>query len=339
LNEFIKLIHLLIAFELKTCYQVVEQLAVILKAIYRLDLSTLKNNMKNYLLLLVAFAAIVFISSCGQKAQRPDHIIVVIEENHGYDEVIGSANAPYFTQLSKEGALFTDSHGVIHPSQPNYLAIFSGSTQGVTNDDCLDSASPYHTPNLAASLISKGFTFGGFAQNLSSVGAEDCTSLKSSITGADLYARKHTPWVNWQGDGEHNFSATVSQPMTTFPKDFSKLPTVSFVIPDMDNDMHNIGTPGDQTAIRRGDNWLRENLSAYTTWAKTHNSLLIVTFDEDDFKNVNHIPTIFVGEHVKPGKYDEKINHYSVLHTLEKMYDLPVADTTTNSDPITGIWK
>lgn len=126
--------------------------------------------------------------------------------------------------------------------------------------------------------------------------------------------------------------------MEQFPKDFNKLPTVAFVIPDMDYDMHNIGDPGDAEAIKRGDKWLKDNLGAYVEWAKKHNSLLIVTFDEDDFKPVNHIPTIFAGAGINPGRYNEKINHYSVLHTIEAMYNLPVADTTT-ATAITDVWK
>jgi acid phosphatase len=282
--------------------------------------------------------AAVLLSSCGQKLPRPDHIIVVIEENHGYDEVINSPNAPFITQLANEGALFTDAHGVTHPSQPNYLAIYSGSIQKVTDDKCLDSETPYTTANLGASLISKGFTFKGFAQTMPSAGFLDCEYLKSSLTGASLYARKHCPWVNWQGTQSNNIDSALSRPMTDFPKDFNKLPTVAFVIPDMDHDMHNIGAPGDAAAIQRGDQWLKENLSAYAQWAKKHNSLLIVTFDEDDFKTVNHIPTIFSGAMVKPGKYDEHINHYSVLHTIEGMYGLATSDTT-NAERINDIWQ
>lgn len=282
----------------------------------------------------------IAVTACNTqpKLPRPDHIIVVMEENHGYDEVIGSANAPFITQLSNEGALFTDSHGVVHPSQPNYLALFSGSIQGVTGDKCLQDTTPFTTPNLGASLLKAGFTFKGYAQTLPATGAKDCASLKSTLTGADLYARKHCPWVNWQGDKENQFPDSLSQPMTAFPKDFSKLPSVAFVIPDMDHDMHNIGAPGDAAAIQRGDQWLKENLSAYAEWAKTHNSLLIITFDEDDFKTVNHIPTIFAGAGVKPGKYAEKINHYSVLHTIESMYGIEPADTT-QAEVIDDVWK
>ncbi len=281
--------------------------------------------------------AVVLLSSCEKKLPRPDHIIVIIEENHGYDEVINSPNAPFITQLSKEGALFTDAHGVIHPSQPNYLAIYSGSTQGITGDTCLNGTT-FTTPNLGASLISKGFTFKGFAQTMPSAGFLECEYLKSSLTGASLYARKHCPWVDWQGDQENNIDSTLSQPMTAFPKDFSKLPTVAFVIPDMDHDMHNIGAPGDAAAVQRGDQWLKENLAAYVSWAKTHNSLLIVTFDEDDFKLVNHIPTIIAGAMVKPGKYDQHINHYTVLNTIQSMYGLPLSDTTT-AGKINDIWQ
>jgi hypothetical protein len=293
--------------------------------------------MKSFFFMLPALS-IVLLSSCGSKPPRPDHIIIVMEENHGYDEVINSPNAPFITALANEGALFTDAHGVTHPSQPNYLAMYSGSTQGVVDDKCLENETPYTTPNLGAALISNGFTFKGFAQTMPTAGYFNCEYLKSSLTGADLYARKHCPWVNWQGDQANNIGSALSQPMTSFPKDFSKLPTVAFVIPDMDHDMHNIGAPGDAAAIQRGDQWLKENLSAYVQWAKTHNSLLVVTFDEDDFKTVNHVPTIFTGPMVKPGKYNERINHYSVLHAIEGMYGLTVADTAS-AEKITDIWK
>ncbi|GAA4102364.1 alkaline phosphatase family protein [Mucilaginibacter panaciglaebae] len=269
---------------------------------------------------------------------RYDHIIIVMEENHGFDEVIGSTNAPYITQLAQDGALFTNSHGVTHPSQPNYLALYAGGVQGVIGDESLEKVTPYTTPNLGASLIKHGFTFTGYAQTMPSVGFMASYYKRGELTKASLYARKHAPWVNWIGDKENNIPASVSLPMEQFPKDFSKLPTVAFVIPDMDYDMHNIGDPGDAEAIKRGDQWLKDNLGAYVEWAKKHNSLLILTFDEDDFKQVNHVPTIFIGAGIIPGKYNGYINHYNVLHTIEAMYKLPVEDTT-KATAITDVWK
>lgn len=267
------------------------------------------------------------------------HVIVVVEENHDYNALIGSPNSPYISWLGEHGALFTDSHGVTHPSQGNYIALFSGGLQGVQGDECLETKTPFTTPNLGSALISKGYTFKGYAQTMPSAGYLPCYYKTSDLTTFSLYGRKHCPWVNWQGTGVNNIPASVSLPMTEFPSDYNKLPTVAFVIPDMDYDMHNIGAPGDATAIQRGDKWLKQNIAKYAEWAKTHNSLLIITFDEDDSRTaVNQIPTIFYGAHVKTGKYSEHITHYNVLHTLEAMYKLPVADSQI-ADPIKDVWK
>jgi hypothetical protein len=106
---------------------------------------------------------------------------------------------------------------------------------------------------------------------------------------------------------------------------------VSFVIPNRDNDMH-IGS------VRDGDTWLKVHLSACAEWAKTHNSLLIATFDKDDYKSENRIPTIIYGARVRPGRYAERITHYSVLSTLLAMYALPPFAEAATTPPIRAIW-
>ena len=296
-----------------------------------------------YYISLITIVVITGLSFANCKAQSPipkyKHIIVVMEENHDYDALIGSKNSPYITWLSENGALFTDSHGVTHPSQPNYLALFSGSVQGTVADECLQTVTPYTTPNLGAALIAKGFSFKGYAETMPSAGYLPCYYKTSTLTGMSLYARKHAPWVNWVGTKANGIPASSSLPLTDLPTDYNKLPTVSFVIPNMDNDMHNIGAPGDDAAIQRGDKWLKENLERYAKWAKTHDSLLIITFDEDDSRTaVNQIPTIFYGAHIKTGKYSEHITHYNVLHTLDAIYKLPVFDSQA-APAITDVWK
>jgi hypothetical protein len=247
---------------------------------------------------------------------RPDHVVIVVEENHSYSEIIGSSSAPYINSLAKSGANFTNSYGVEHPSEPNYLDLFSGSNQGVTDDSCPHT---FSTENLGHELISKGFTFSGYSEDMPSVGYTGCSYLK--------YYRKHNPWVNFT-----NISSTLNKPFTNFPTDYSTLPTVSFVIPNQNNDMHD-GT------INQADTWLKSKLDGYVQWAKTHNSLLIVTWDEDDRSANNHIPTIFVGPMVKTGTYSETINHYNVLRTLEDMYGLPYAGKSSTATPITDVWN
>jgi acid phosphatase len=298
--------------------------------------------MMSFIKIKMAILAIFFSLFCvGQQNDIPqyDHLVVVIEENHAYHEIIGSANAPYINELAKGGVLFSNSHGIGHPSQPNYLALFSGSTQGVTGDDCLEGKTPFKTPNLGEALLDKHLTFIGYAETMPKAGFLDCNYLSSRVTIGHLYARKHAPWVNWVGAGINCIPPSCSLPLSNFPKDFAKLPTVSFLIPNMDNDMHNIGLSGDANAIRRGDHWLKDHLAEYAAWAKKHNSLLIVTFDEDDYvsKNENTIPTIFYGAKLISGEYKEQINHYNVLHTVESMYGLTISDNVV-APPIGGIW-
>jgi hypothetical protein len=245
-----------------------------------------------------------------------DHIVIVVEENHSYEQIMESPDAPYMHALIQRGALFTDAHGITHPSQGNYIGLFSGSTQGIKDDSC---QKPFSADNLASELLKAKLTFTGYSEDLPKVGYSGCSSKG--------YARKHNPWVQFS-----NVPEELNRPLTDFPKDFSKLPTVSFVIPNHQNDMHD-GT------IKEADDWLKKNMDAYASWAEKNNSLLIVTWDEDDFGKANQIPLIFVGPMVKPGKYDENVNHYHLLRTIEDLYHLPVLGESQKVKPITSIWK
>jgi len=164
----------------------------------------------------------------------PAHVIVVIEENHGYSQIIGSGQAPYINSLATQGALFTNSFAVTHPSEPNYLALFSGSKHGITDDSCPHT---FTSRSLESMLIAAGKTFKGYSEDLPGVGSQVC--------GSGKYARKHAPWTDFSKD-----LATDNQPFTSFPTDFSKLPTVAWVVPNLDNDMHD-------GSIQQGDRWLQ----------------------------------------------------------------------------------
>jgi len=245
-----------------------------------------------------------------------DHVVVVIEENRSYGQIIGNSLASYINELAGQGALFTASHGTGHPSQPNYIALFSGTNQGITSDSCPNSLT---APNLATALNAKGLTFGGYAEDMPSVGFQGCSWHR--------YARKHAPWVNFT-----NVPSRFQMPFSQFPSDFRLLPTVSFVIPNLDHDMHD-GT------VQQADQWLRQHLDSYVHWAKTHNSLLIVTWDEDDFSQRNRIPTMFVGPMIRKGTYGQNINHYNVLRTIEDMFWIKRLGNSAEVAPVANIWK
>jgi hypothetical protein len=249
----------------------------------------------------------------------------VIEENHAYSQIINSPDAPYINRLAAQGALFTQSFGIAHPSQPNYLALFSGSMQGITDSSCPHT---FTTPNLGHNLIAAGLTFAGYSEDLPSVGSIVCNE--------GHYARKHNPWVNWQDSATNGLPATTNLPMTSFPREYSTLPTVSIIVPNQINDMHN--GKGSE-AILAGDRWLQTHLDAYVQWAQQHNSLLIVTWDEDNKKENNRIATLFIGPMVQAGRYEQRITHYNVLRTIEELYGLSHSGASAVAIPITHIWK
>jgi acid phosphatase len=135
------------------------------------------------------------------------------------------------------------------------------------------------------------------------------------------------PWTDFS-----NVPTALNEPFTSWPAgDYARLPTVSFVIPNLCDDMHDC-------PVATGDAWLRAHLSGYADWAMTHDSLLIVTWDEDDGSAANQIPTIFAGQRVRPGRYSTPITHYSVLRTIADAYGLPHDGAASSARPITGIW-
>lgn len=248
---------------------------------------------------------------------RPDHVVVVIFENKGYGQVVGARSAPYLSSLARAGANFTDAHGEAHPSQPNYIALFSGSTHGVTDDSCPRNLGDQ--PNLARQLIDAGLGFAGYSEDQPSVGFTGCTSGRA-------YARKHNPWADFA-----NVPAEVNRPLSTLGADFAGLPAVTVMIPNLCHDMHDC-------PVAAGDDWARQHLAGYLDWARTHNSLLIVTFDEDNDTSANRIPTLFVGPMVRPGGVADRIDHYSILRTIEDMYQLPPIGASATTAPITDVW-
>jgi acid phosphatase len=247
------------------------------------------------------------------------HITVVIMENYNYSQLIGSSAAPYLNSLARNNALFTNSHGVAHPSQPNYLALFSGSTQGVTSDACpvLKSAA-----NLSTRLRTYGFTFQGYAENWPSSG-NPCVAYPSSVKSGYLYWRKHVPWTDFSNVAYRTYGHNYGGPGTLLAG------SVNFVVPNMCHDGHDC-------SIAAMDSWLAHNIPPIQNYNSTHNGMLIVTFDEGDNSSTNHIVTIFSGAHVVKGTHTQWINHYNVLRLIETNFGLPLLAASGSATPISG---
>jgi acid phosphatase len=254
-------------------------------------------------------------SAVADTLPRPDHIVIVVEENKSFSQIIGNKDASYINALAQRGVLFTNAFGVTHPSQPNYLALFSGTTRGISSNACpLD----LQGDNLGGALLGKGLSFASYSESMPEAGYTGC------MYGA--YMRKHNPVANWKE------LAAFNLPFSAFPQDLTKLATVTLVMPDQRNDMHD-------GSIAQGDAWLAQNMERYAQWALAHNSLLIVTWDEDNGSEGNRVATMFVGEMVKPGKSAQRINHYTVLRMLSEIYSLPFLGESMGQKSITDVWQ
>jgi hypothetical protein len=229
-------------------------------------------------------------------------------ENQNYSDIAGNSQAPYINSLMAGGANLTNFSALMHPSQPNYFALYAGSTFGTTDDNQYSEPDP----SLYTVLHGAGLTFTGY--------------VDQSGGGSDF---NHDPWVSFPE------GYSVQTDFTSFPAlfangDYSSLPSVSYVIPSITNDMHS-GT------IAQGDTWLQANLAAYAQWALTNNSLLVVVWDEsNDATNqtTNQVPAILYGANVVPGNYNTAYNDYNLLSTITGAFGLTGPNNAATAAPI-----
>jgi hypothetical protein len=274
--------------------------------------------------LLLALPALFALTAVSARSvpvvPRVSHVTIIMMENRNYGTVVGSAAAPYVNRvLIPQGVLLRNSHAVTHPSEPNYLALFSGSTQGLASDAC---PVTYGAPNLATQLDAAGKSFVGWAESMPHDGYTGCYT-------DDIYARKHVPWTDFS-----NVPASENRVYRGAPPAGS-MPAVSWITPNLCNDMHDCST-------LRGDRWLSRHLPAIIAWDARNDGLLILTWDEadPDPDGTNHIPTVLVGPMVVPGAFSmQRVDHYTLLHTIERMFALPCIAQACNAGVVTGIWR
>ncbi len=237
------------------------------------------------------------------------HIVVVFEENHNYDETAGNPQAPYINSLMASGANLTNFHAITHPSQPNYFALYAGSTFGTTDDNPRTEPDP----TIYTVLKGAGLTFTDY--------------VDQTQNGSDF---NHDPWASFPEGTSVQTDITTSFPALFPGGDYSSLPSVAYVAPNDDANMHS-GT------IAQGDQWLQNNLGAYAQWEVNNNSLLVVVWDESDSSSsdtTNQVAAIRYGAHVVPGNYNTAYNDYNLLSTILGSFGLTAPNNAATAAPI-----
>jgi hypothetical protein len=278
----------------------------------------------------VALAAIAAVSCSGSAAARNplprfEHVLVVVLENKSESNLLGNADAPNFNRLAKRFAVLSRYGGVAHPSLPNYLALISGSTHGIRSNctSCVVSGR-----SLADTLEQADLSWKTYAEGLPRPGFTGASSGR--------YAKKHVPFLYFR-----NVLAKVSRlrrvvPLRQLSRDLAagRLPTFSFVVPDLCHDMHDC-------SIQTGDAWLggfvRPLLRSRTL---ADSAIFVITDEPADVRPEAPVPALALGPLVLPGsRYSRTTSHYGLLRTIEDAWGLPRLGRSAQSGPITGIWR
>jgi hypothetical protein len=239
--------------------------------------------------------------------QTRSHIVEIVMENASYEEVIGSASAPYVNALARRYGLATRSYAITHPSLPNYLALTSGSTHGITSDctDCFLSAR-----NIVDQL---------------------------EAAGAGGYAKKHNPFAYYLDVVRTPARCNKLVGFTRLAADLraGTLPTYAWVTSNLCDDGHDCG-------VAAGDRFLARTVPALLHELGPH-GLLVLTWDEgnDDsgccgaLSGGGRVATVVAGPEVRPGALaPQPLDHYGVLATIEEALGLPLLGAA--ADPRAG---
>jgi hypothetical protein len=250
-----------------------------------------------------------------------DHAIFVLFENTNYTNAL---KQPFFGKLATEGAVFSNFLAATHPSQPNYIALTSGSLHGVSDNSVVD----LDVRSIADLLEAKGYTWKVYAEDYPGncfVGREN-----------DGYARKHNPFISYLSIQKNPTRCAKIVNADEFEQDAAAgtLPNYVFYVPNMKNSGHD-------TDVSYADAWYAKKFSKYVDSPSfMEKTVLISTFDESGLSPENQIYVSIVGSKVTPGSRAEPLNLYSLLKLVEENWNLGnLGAEDAKAASIPNIWR
>jgi acid phosphatase len=278
----------------------------------------------------ITLAALVAVSCSGSSATRTplprfDHVIVIVLENKSQSNLLGDDDAPNFNALASRYVVLSHYGGVAHPSLPNYLALVSGSTHGITTDctTCLVSGR-----NLADTLERAHMSWKTYAEGIPRPG----------FTGgsAGRYAKKHVPFLYFRDVVSKPARLQRVVPLRQFYRDLvvGALPSFSLVVPNLCHDMHDC-------SVATGDTWLGGFvLPLLKRQQLMHSAVFVITDEPETEQATAAVPALALGPLVQPGaRFSPRTSHYGLLRTIEDAWGLPRLGHSAQVGPISGIWR
>jgi len=252
------------------------------------------------------------------------HVFLIVMENHEYGQIIGNADAPYINQLASQYAVADDYYAATHPSLPNYLSLFGGSTFGISTDctDCF-----VDQPNLADSLDAAGKTWKSYQEDLPSpcfLGAQ-----------SGEYALRHDPFLYFHDIRDNTARCQQVVPLTQLTADIAanQVPNFAWITPNLIHDMHD-GT------VAQGDAWLASfvpTILASSAWKD--GGLLVIVWDEGTTNagccgvSGGRVPLLVISPHGPLGYHSTvPATHYSLLRSIEDLWGLQQVGLSAGPD-------
>jgi hypothetical protein len=287
---------------------------------------------------------------------RYDHVFLIVEENHNYNQIIGNSAAPEINALANDYGLATRYSGVSDPSEPNYVAMLGGSDFGISSDD------PYWFPghtvsqsNLMSQLDSAGLSWKGYFQGMPYAGYRGyCFPAKcNGIPDSDTqYVAKHNGIVNF-ADEQNATEFEKMQPYSQLAADLASgnVPNLAYIVPDECHDMHGappwcldsgkFGAIDDNWLVATGDAFLGSTVDAITSsgvWRQGANAIVVV-WDEGNFAT-DTVPAIVITNNGPRGLRDNTTyNHYSLLASVEAAFRLGCLQNSCTARPMTPLFS
>ena len=245
---------------------------------------------------------------------RSSHVVVIVMENEEDTDILGNPAAPYANALARRYGLATQSYAIAHPSLPNYLALTSGSTGGVSSD-C--TGCQVGAPNIVDQMEAAGISWKAYL--------EDQPTACFTGAAAGGYAKKHNPFIYYDDIARSPRRCRKLVGFGTLAADLrrGRLPTYAWITPNLCDDGHDCGVAG-------GDRFLAGAVPSLLHELGPH-GFLVLTWDEGSsgegccgVAHGGHIATIVVGPDVRRGARDDRtVDHYGVLGTIEEALGLP----------------
>jgi len=258
-------------------------------------------------------------SSSPSKARRPGPVFVIVLENKEAEQIVGNPAAPYFNGLAASYGLATNYHGIAHPSQPNYLALWSGSTQGVVDDGVHDLGAP----TVADQLEAAGDSWHVYAEHVPG-GCYRGATASGGRDGPGTYARKHEPAISFVAISRDAARCARISDLSSFAANAADL---ELIVPDLCHDMHDC-------SIAAGDAWLRGFVPRILDSAAWRDGgLLVITFDEGGVQN--QVATLVIRPGMPAGQRSNVAHdHYGLLRTIEDRFGLSCLARACSARPL-----